>query len=272
MDPCCHRCGEPLESIEHTLRDCLWATFLWESSPLRLQSTSPNAPWSLVEWIGKIREVPEKEVHNLFASVLWACWYARNLLVFQNKSLSHSECLAVAERAIWTKPLSSSAVSSKPTQVGCSREAQVKINCDAAVERGVESGLGIVLCDAENNQFGYRLGFLKGVFMVEEGEAHAILEGLRFSVEKGLTDVVVEMDCRRIFWRLHNREDDISLLGDILKEIYSIVDSLNQVEFSWCPRVDNSVADSLANYAFVSRSVFFSSNVWPLPVNSSLVV
>ncbi|XP_057789218.1 uncharacterized protein LOC131006089 [Salvia miltiorrhiza] len=272
MDPCCRRCDKPTETIEHALRDCPWATFLWESSPIRLQPTNPRAPWSLVEWIGKIREVPEKEVHCLFASVLWTCWYARNLLVFQNKILSHSDCLVIAERATLSNPLSSSMVSSKPTRVDCSRAAQVKINCDAGVGSGAGAGLGIALCDVENNQVGFRMGFLKGVFTVEEGEAHAVLEGLSFSVEKGFTDIIVETDCQRLFWRLHNHEDDLSLLGDILKEIYSIVDSLNQVEFSWCPREDNCVVDSLANYAFVSRSGFISSNVWPLSVNSSLMV
>ncbi|XP_057811831.1 uncharacterized protein LOC131026073 [Salvia miltiorrhiza] len=79
LQPWCRRCGEEMESIEHAIRDCSWAAFLWEISPLRLTPVNQSDPWNVKVWVERIRSIPDKEVHNLFASLCWACWYAQNL-------------------------------------------------------------------------------------------------------------------------------------------------------------------------------------------------
>ncbi|XP_057791155.1 uncharacterized protein LOC131008284 [Salvia miltiorrhiza] len=255
--------------MEHALRDCPWVTFMWEISPIRLRPMNATTVWNIEEWFEQVRLNPSKEVHSAFATIAWASWYARNLLLFQNKRLTHIECLMVAQGASWKRPTCFSLISSKPRSVSCVRETQVKIKCDAAIGEGVGMGFAAVMLDAEDVLLGVRWGFIQGVFTAEEGEARAILEGCIFCEEKGCRDVILETDCQTLYWRLLKREEDLSFIGDTLKDIFSRADSMHQVKWSWTPRENSVEADRLAKYALVSRSVFSSSVLFPFVSNST---
>ncbi|XP_057787364.1 uncharacterized protein LOC131004671 [Salvia miltiorrhiza] len=105
----------------------------------------------------------------------------------------------IAYRAVWAKPISIPNVQNSPCQVECSRRGQFKIRCDAAFASGVGMAFGVVISDAEGKKAGCCYGFRPGVVSVMEGEATAVLEGVRLCTEKGLSDVIIEMDCQRLY-------------------------------------------------------------------------
>ncbi|KAH6795437.1 hypothetical protein C2S51_036423 [Perilla frutescens var. frutescens] len=41
-DTMCRRCGVAEETLEHCLRDCIWSSFFWKVSPLRLENVQSN--------------------------------------------------------------------------------------------------------------------------------------------------------------------------------------------------------------------------------------
>ncbi|XP_057794033.1 uncharacterized protein LOC131010509 [Salvia miltiorrhiza] len=272
VDPVCCRCGEEVESSEHALRDCPWMVFLWEISPLRLRPLSAAEIWNVKDWFEQIRSIPDKEVHATFATTAWASWYARNLLLYQNKNLTHIECSMVAQKAKWKRSASSSSIISQPRSISCSRDSQVRIQCDAAIGEGVGIGFGAAMFDVDNGLLGVRWGFTPGVFTAEEGEARAILESLQLCEEKGRGDAILETDCQTLYWKLINREEDLSTLGDTLNEIFLRTDSMQQISWSWTSRANTFVVDRLAKHALCLRSRFTSSDGFPSVLNSSELV
>ncbi|XP_057803560.1 uncharacterized protein LOC131018883 [Salvia miltiorrhiza] len=239
VDPFCRRCGNALETVEHVLRDCPWASFVWETSPLRLQPAPASGFCSTADWFDSIRQIPHGEAHKTFANLAWAIWFSRNLLVFQNKEISHLECLATAQRASWTKVISPTVGAAKSLTMVCRREQQVKISCDASVVEGVGVGFGVVTTDKEGVVLNCCFGFMVGVFSALEGEAKAVWE-----------------------------DPDPSYFGDTLSNILSLAAMLRLCGFSWIPREGNAIADRLAKFASVNRSVFTSSDVLPVFGNS----
>ncbi|XP_057779931.1 uncharacterized protein LOC130998532 [Salvia miltiorrhiza] len=272
VDPLCRHCGNGLETLEHVLRDCPLASFVWEISSLRLQPISISGHCSTAERFDIIRQIPHGEVHKTFANLAWAIWYSRNLLVFQGKEISHLECLATAQRATWTKLVSTKMVAANSLMVECRREQQVNISCDASVVEGVGVGFGVVMTDKEGLFLGCCFGFLPGVFSVLEGEAKAILEGMKLCRDRNLEDVIVETDSQLLFWRLVNGEPDPSYFGDTLSGILSLAAKLRLCVFSWTPREGNANVDCLAKFVLFNRSVFTFSDVLPNFGNFSSLV
>ncbi|XP_057794265.1 uncharacterized protein LOC131010651 [Salvia miltiorrhiza] len=244
VDPICRRCGEGMETTEHALRDCPWVAFLWEMSHLHLPPMNSTDFCSVKEWIDRIRLVPNKEVHQTFANLISQC-------------------------ATWMKPVCSPVMGPKPAQVFCSRDAQVKIKCDAALGIGIGVGIGTVMFDTDEVLLGNRCGFLPGAYTAEEEEARTILEGLRLCAEKGFTDAILETDCQHLYWRLCKREDDLSYIGVTLRQIYTLMDSFLQIKFRWASRSENSIADSLAKHALHDRFNLVSAEALPFVLNSA---
>ncbi|XP_057771132.1 uncharacterized protein LOC130990924 [Salvia miltiorrhiza] len=214
IDPICRRCGAFEETVEHALRDCPWVSFFWESLVLRIQPLPPDGLISLEDWFERIRQNPQKEVHQSFASLLWSLWYARNLLVFQGKVLSHEECVGVAQRAIWTRRVCLGWAAAKPVTLLCNQVLQLKISCDAALDGVAGMGFGVAISNGDGEMEGCRYGYRQGVFSALEGEAIAVLEGLLLCKERGISSVILETDCQSLFWRLSKRDTDLSYVVD----------------------------------------------------------
>ncbi|XP_057770772.1 uncharacterized protein LOC130990568 [Salvia miltiorrhiza] len=195
VDPICRRCGKDVETLEHALRDCSWARFLWEVSPLCLTHFDGDELWDIPSWFEKIQRIPQKEHHSTFANIAWVIWFARNMLTFQEREFSHVDCLLMAQRATCTKRVCESPSRSPPTKRECTRRDQVKVWSDVAVELNVGLGFGVIMKDGEGKFLGCRHGFRYGMFTEVEAEAVGVMEAFNFYREKGVSDAIVEMDC-----------------------------------------------------------------------------
>ncbi|XP_057811731.1 uncharacterized protein LOC131025968 [Salvia miltiorrhiza] len=261
IDLVCRRCGEHEEKVEHALRDCKWIEMLWAVSPIRLSPMQTVC--SIPDWFDKIHSCPQMETHAQFATLAWSIWYARNLLVFQQKEMTQVECLATALRSQWTSPMPATQIQPWASRVACSREGQLKVSSDVAVKDGVGIGIGVVMKDGENNVVGC------GVFSAIEGEALAMLEGLFLCRERGITDAIFETDCQSLFWIVSKKEADLSYLGTTLNAIYGLLSFFRHAVFSWSPRDSNLDAHSLASFALCNSAPFSSAVELPSAVNSS---
>ncbi|XP_057775116.1 uncharacterized protein LOC130994098 [Salvia miltiorrhiza] len=269
VDVLCRRCGVAEESMEHALRDCSWVRVLWAVSPIRIQPLGPEEVCSIPAWFEKIRSLPYREVHGLFASLAWATWFTRNMLLFQQKEFSHIECLTFANRALWQNPSSTQIQNQGATRRFCCGDEEIKINSDTAIKVGMKIGIGSVLTNREGTILGCRFGSKCGAFTVVEGETLAMVEGLKLCRDRGMQDIIAETDCQTLYWLLVRNEADMSYLGDTLIQIHSMKRLFRSLVFSWTPREGNSIADRLANFALLSSSPFVSFGVLPYDVNIS---
>ncbi|XP_057789594.1 uncharacterized protein LOC131006452 [Salvia miltiorrhiza] len=247
IDGLCRRCGSCDETLEHALRDCGWVSTLWAVSPIRLQPMAQGMEFPIVEWFDKIRSCP----HN------------------ENKELSHIDVLRIAERALWSKPLCAAAPNHSTPTLSNEGEGVCKIASDAAMKEGSGVGIGAVLRQEDGLLMGCRFGFMRGAFSVVEGEALALLEGLKLCRDKGVREVIAETDCQQLYWMLARQDRDLSYLGDTLEKIHLLKGSFRRLAFSWTPREGNSTADSLASFALSSLCCLSSFDVLPAVVNST---
>ncbi|XP_057774927.1 uncharacterized protein LOC130993908 [Salvia miltiorrhiza] len=222
---------------------------------------------SIIDWFEKIQSCPDHQVHAHFASLAWSIWYSRNLLIFQQKEISHMECLVIANQACWKPPLRASTQHQQAVTVTCDREGQRKISCDVAWNGWNGIGIGVVMTTEDSGVVGCRYGFIQGNFSVLEGEALALLEGMYLGREHGVEDVIFETDSQSLYWLLHKREDDLSYLGNTLRDINREMDSFSLAMLSWTPRDGNFVADKLASFALCNFSSLSSALVLSFDVN-----
>ncbi|XP_057790227.1 uncharacterized protein LOC131007086 [Salvia miltiorrhiza] len=254
VDPICRRCGEAIETGEHALRDCNWVAFLWEVSPLKLKTVDAQNSSNLSHWIDEFRKNNHRESHTIFAIVLWTIWYSRNQLLFNEKEFSHVDCLRIASRAVWTKPVSSQPPQSMPIASVCCRQGQVLLWCGAALNEQEGLDFGVIMKDADGCLLGNRFGFIPGVFTAIEAEAKAVFEGLRLCEDRLIQDTILVMDCQLLYWKLKKNIQDNSYLGQTLNDIRLKVAALHHYVYGWTPREGNNIADRLAKFALCNRS------------------
>ncbi|XP_057803332.1 uncharacterized protein LOC131018635 [Salvia miltiorrhiza] len=265
VDVGCRRCGLHEESLEHVLRECDWAATLWSVSPLRLPPLPGEC--SIADWFEKIRSFPSRQTHALFATLAWSIRYSRNMFFFQQKVISHFECLTMAFRAMWSPPNRASNQQSQALTVVCDRDGQRKVSCDVAWNGGSGIGIGVVMSEGGGEVVSCRFGFIQGKFSVLEGEALAVLEGLNLCRERGVEDAIIETDSQSLYWMLLKREEDLSYLGNMLQAITRKMDSLTHASLSWTPREGNAIVDKLTSFALDNFAPLSTSLMLPVAVN-----
>lgn len=264
VDPRCSRCGEGFESLEHIFRDCPWSKLFWRSSSLRLDVTNDEM-MPFLQWLEKISKVDSSEFHELFATLIWTVWFARNTLIFQGQFLSHLQCFDLAGRNrkfCLDRSRSTHSVVNEEAWVR-PRAGVWKINVDAAVKKGVGTGLGVVIRDESSRIHWCHYRFLHHGFPVEVAEALAAREGLMIASSYEDRKLILETDCQSLFSRLQCSATDLSYLSSIVDDIKSFASRFVCVEYSWVRRSANSVAHQLAQFGLSScNSVGFTG---PLP-------
>ncbi|XP_057811840.1 uncharacterized protein LOC131026083 [Salvia miltiorrhiza] len=80
IDPMCRRCGNKVETLEHALRDCAWASFCWEASPLRLNllphklvATAQRAVWTKSVLVQQNHEPLSRLIHIREGQIKVSC-------------------------------------------------------------------------------------------------------------------------------------------------------------------------------------------------------
>lgn len=258
VDPFCKRCGSEVETAEHVLRDCVWASEFWANSPLHLgvlQLGDGNV--SVGEWFLKVVSSIQGEYHGLFFTLLWMIWFARNKLYFQNLELGSAVLQVKAQTLI-----SDFEKAQRRMDRGLRRENNCaarwmppdlgwfKINTDAAVSSSGKVGIGgvardyrgeVAWCFAENVTLN---------LLVDDAEALALLRSLEIATAKHMYRVSFEVDSQVLSNAILFPRIDLSLFGTIVLEIRELLRGLADAKVCWVRCSGNSVAHSLASLAY----------------------
>ncbi|KAK6160450.1 hypothetical protein DH2020_003831 [Rehmannia glutinosa] len=261
--PLCGRCHNTEETMEHALRDCPWSQFYWKASPLRISDhILKKSHATISDMIMEISKVKNEEYAALFAVLLWALWYSRNLLQFQGKTINHQDCYNIRMKCLhdYQQVQGSSNTPSKlnsPKKWKRPQKDFLKINTDASVRSGIGTGLGVVIRDHEGKIVRTLVRKLPHIFEIDVKDLSKTWKSQ--SPKRGIqTDAFVgkRTPC--------NRHEDLSYPGSLMEDIKVIDRDFASIAFNHIPRTANELAHKLASFAFdVSCNGFFSGIIPP---------
>ncbi|KAL5743416.1 hypothetical protein ACOSQ2_026532 [Xanthoceras sorbifolium] len=105
---------------------------------------------------------------------------------------------------------------------------------------------------------------LCGSFSPSLAETLAIRRGMQLALETGFSPLLLESDCLGAINAVKARSVLCSDMGLVLADIFSLSSNLNVVSFSFIPREENKVADSLAKFALgLSSDLFWLESCLP---------
>lgn len=137
---------------------------------------------------------------------IWGIWNQKNVKVFKWKEdfdqahlvdwvSSYLEGLRSAYAKTDTNNHNKRTDQWKPLEEGV-----YKINTDAAVSlNDSNAGLGIIIRNHRGQVIASETKYLEFVSSVDEAEARAALEGLKFAIEAGIHPIQLEVDSLRIY-------------------------------------------------------------------------
>jgi hypothetical protein len=196
-DPLCPRCYNKSETTQHIFLECDWAKQVWLSSPLTINLSSNNIN-NLFDWILHMFNYTDKESMELIIATIYGIWYARNLLIFQEKILppqeiSHTALSQIHEYqrlCLAAKPLNrSNSTGTRSNNISWSPPpwGALKANVDAHLSSDGCWFAGIILRRADGSVVGAATRWHQTTNEVVLGEALALndaldlLESLRIS-------------------------------------------------------------------------------------------
>ncbi|KAK6116069.1 hypothetical protein DH2020_008338 [Rehmannia glutinosa] len=271
LEPGCRRCGTTIETPEHALRDCQWASFLWAASPLRIVPDENLKRGTIADWINSIMDTKDQDLHDMFVMILWIAWHARNKFVYQNHQIDHKTCLDIAMHRLsefHSTVKDGAKISLDRVAVFSEKwippmEGFVKINCDTSIRENIGTGTGAIIRDNSGKALTAAHRLRSEELEVDVAEAFACLDGLLLAKDAGYSKVILETDNTTIYFKLKKMDRDFSYLGGIISDILDLFCSFEMVIPSCVKRSGNFAAHHLARNAFVLFS--FESVVGEIP-------
>lgn len=81
---------------------------------------------------------------------------------------------------------------------------------------------------------------------VDVAEALAARHGLQIALEAGLTKIILETDCLKLYYSLQRRNRENNMFGAVVNDILVLADKCNAISFSHIRRSGNKPAHLLA--------------------------
>lgn len=267
MSPHCPVCVDSNlnESVWHLFVDCPFAVNCWKEGGLwdKIDRLCYSVDDHASLFLRILKEFDPEEIVRVMA-ITWGLWRHRNQIVWESTSANavqvvHSAMLFVSEWKGVRMPQEP-----KRQRPGCERwhppqGLVVKINVDASFFSSCsQTGLGMVARDSDRECLALRTLVRHGLMSVDEGEAWGVSEALRWAVNLGLTDVIIETDSQRARNAVACPDSDASLFGDFIEVCRKILLEQPRYVVCWVCRNANMVAHVLARN---SRD-FESSSYW----------
>ncbi|CAL9000772.1 unnamed protein product [Prunus brigantina] len=215
-----------MKSTIHILQDCPFARGVWTSSSLG-GSRAQSLDQGIHDWFLCCSENLPHVVFELFLSIGWAIWEARNDKLWNNKNMSPDRII-------------------HGTDVRLSDFARVHAKHDAG---SIEGGVGIVVRDSKDYFVTGRALHVDNIYSTQV-EAIAARKGAMLAVEKGFTNFVFKSDSLQIISALRTTTTDWSFIGPIVKYTKSMMPQNTREVFTHIHRIANMVADLLARFGW----------------------
>ncbi|KAJ8430399.1 hypothetical protein Cgig2_000231 [Carnegiea gigantea] len=237
------------ETDYHALFECCLARGLWVNSDLEhvvglcLRSSVLNTLMVVYANMGEKLEA--------FVTMIWACWQARNTMLFGQVSVTPKKMVERAFALVKEyREASAKLDTGHPNSVSAWKAPSVgylKVNFDGALIGEECHGLGMVVRDGGDCivMAGVRQGI--GRFGPEYVEAMACRWAMQQALEKRFETVIMEGDFLGLISKLQKGERPITELGLIIHDILMFVDRFSFCSFCHVKRAGNRVAHTFAH-------------------------
>ncbi|XP_020232876.1 uncharacterized protein LOC109813153 [Cajanus cajan] len=198
-DKLCPCCGEGEEDTTHALLACEEVKRIWfVALDLKVESLSAATKCSLSQWIEECVSTLDKKEMGMVCAIMWAIWHRRNALVFTEKKLDYAHVIAKA-RSMFV-----------PVEWQPPSHPNVKANFAAAVRDNVGTGMGVIFRNSLGSTIASGTSLLaQECFESQIAETLCMSWAIEQSGELGLSDVIFETDCQRLY-RKWNQESSSS--------------------------------------------------------------
>jgi ribonuclease HI len=213
-----------------------------------MQLAALNPAIEVIEYIINAR----KEESILMSVLIWSWWkernrvrggenpqlisnMARNIQMYVaeiQKMLAVSGKIKMNQLKKWKKP---------PAEF-------LKLNIDATFDPdGRNGGWGFILRDEDGDVVTAGCGKLDWVHDPLQAEVVACLQGTQAAIDLGVGKIIIETDALQVCQAMNSRAYDLSLAGNLIKELRSLAESnFMSFKFVHVQRSCNKVADALA--------------------------
>ncbi|KAL2895368.1 hypothetical protein RDABS01_011277 [Bienertia sinuspersici] len=240
IDERCPMCGDSEESILHMLFRCNEAEVIWRYLPLRLEF-HPDKFSCIKGWL-----------EFLACTYKDGIWRKRNEWVFQTKRISGEQVVHKAVSLVGeVEEANRKDLRSRNSEVGGSiwqppHQLWYKLNSDAAIFEGGMLGLRAVVRGHVGDVMAATCWYGEGSKEVEVAEALAARHGLGITIEVGLTSIILETDCIKLYQHLKKGKREASYFGKIVQDILHLAKRCNCISYAHIKRSGNRVAHELA--------------------------
>lgn len=251
----CPMCINDIEHVVHILLDCSFAKECWRVLGLEFDTSTVEygSEWLLQRMVEEGRETLVR-----IATGLWAIWSARNLKVWENKCLTPEIAVQMSSKQVaqWkevqnlNKIRGNGRAQSYQMEVvkwKAPDEGSLKVNVDASVFAGKESfSVGMVLRDHRGGFCRARNMCSNGAVSVFEAETRGVLAAVRWIMELGIVNVVVECDSMLTVQALQKESPNYLEVGNILQDCRILLKDRPDIRISFVKKQANKVAHLLA--------------------------
>ncbi|RID49687.1 hypothetical protein BRARA_H00468 [Brassica rapa] len=243
----CARCREP-ETADHLFLHCRFAKRVWSNVP----TTYPPSP-------PPVCFPPTGVAINIFFWVCWCIWTARNLIIFENRTLDPNDIIFNALRLarewqeaqpikhIETRNLSNRSIH---TSTGLTT-----LYTDAAWRaQDKTAGCGWIIYTPHSEDA--RKVATTEMFVATPlmAEALAVREALLQVKAEHLSNICCKSDNQVLIKALNSNQHPVELYG-INLDIEKLASSFSSIVFSYVPRNLNFAADALAKSALYALNI-----------------
>lgn len=261
----CKRCGKQ-ETDLHLFLTCHFANRVWDLLP-DLHSPSPVSITTIPQLLQQSKRLicsPPVGLSDaaLFPWVIWYLWSARNILCFENVTITEHEVvnLAIKEARSWQAAQQSK--SSLPLPVLTRKDIQStalasEIQCfvDAAWSSVSHcGGFGWIFQNHGTGSSRSGSSNRSHVSSALVAEAFAVKAALSEAALVGYVSITLWSDSQTLISALSSQTKTVDIQS-ILHDIYILCRSFASISFKFVPRLKNVEADSLAKsamYAFMN--------------------
>jgi ribonuclease HI len=260
----CSFCHLEDEDVKHALWSCpvlspVWAPHALAYKLFRRRHSSFLDIMSDLFVLGTTESIAE------LVFMFWLLWNRRNQMLYRNEVgyLDSIPSLALhlsSEHLNAHDPPATSAPIQPQIKWKSSSISAFKVNYDAALFNDqLKTGVGVIIRDGQGLPIAALCKRFLSLHSVDDAEALAVCEALKFAMEIGISDAEFEGDSLTICNTLRCHDQSFASFGDIIDEACLLARSLQRCSFSHVKREGNRVAHLLARRAIELQEDFL---VW----------
>ncbi|CAJ2673653.1 unnamed protein product [Trifolium pratense] len=277
-DPLCPRCTNCLETTNHVFLDCEWTKQVWFASSLNL-NLGQNQITDVYDWIRYMINNTNKECIEQITAIIYGIWYARNMLVFQEKLLPPQEISSIATKQLQEYQLHGFEQEIHEPQVrtkSCSNDISwspplkgtLKINVDAHLSSDGHWSTGLVLRRVDGSTVGVATRTHDGAMDTVTGEARGLLDAIEWIEKMGERNVIFELDSQVVVNAVRKQREIRRNWGQAVQRCKQFLSTNPRSDINWVPRRANQAAHEMARWAEVEPNKDWTSNfpscIWPI--------